>query len=372
MIARPLESEHMTQQPETPASEQLELRQTQLRQWAGAALHENNLRQVSDNNFDFSMVSGDASFRRYFRVAFEGQSFIAVDAPPAHEDSASFVHVDELFLQAGVHVPKIYASDLEKGFMLLEDFGDETYLPTLLKAQAGQDATVSNKLYQEAIDALLLMQKGADKKRLAPYDKKALRREMSLFPEWMCEKFLGVELESGSKKLIDDTFSFLEDSALSQPTVAVHRDYHSRNLLILQSGNGPGVIDFQDALAGPYTYDLVSLLRDCYIVWPQSRIDEWAGYYLQGAVDAGILTDVTQAQFTRDLDLMGLQRHLKVLGIFCRLYLRDNKSGYLADIPLVIQYFLDVSQRYPEMGAFLTWFRSEVLPRAREKFKLEV
>jgi aminoglycoside/choline kinase family phosphotransferase len=362
----------MPQLPKIPASEQFSLRESQLQQWAERALAEGNFIGGDDHAMAFSIVSGDASFRRYFRLAVDGQTFIAVDAPPDHEDSASFIHVDELFLSAGVRVPKIYAVDLDLGFMLLEDFGDETYLPTLLKAQSSQDSTSSNKLYADAIDALVMLQKGADKERLDPYSQKELRREMNLFPEWMCEKFLGIALDAETREFIDSTFEFLEDAALSQPTVAVHRDYHSRNLLVLNSGGGPGVIDFQDAVCGPYTYDLVSLLRDCYIVWPQSRIDDWARYYLESALKSGIVSGTTPTQLARDFDLMGLQRHLKVMGIFCRLCLRDNKSAYLADIPLVIQYFLDVGQRYPEIGAFLTWFRTEVLPRAREKLTLHL
>lgn len=362
----------MPQQPKTPASQQFEMREALLQQWAEHTLVEGNFIAGDGHAMTFSIVSGDASFRRYFRLAKDGQTFIAVDAPPEQEDSARFIQVDELFLNAGVRVPKIYAADLDLGFMLLEDFGDETYLPALVKAQSSQDTAAFNKLYVEAIDSLVFLQKGADKERLGPYSQKELRREMNLFPEWMCEKYLGVTLDAKARELINSTFEFLEEAALSQPTVAVHRDYHSRNLLVLDSAGGPGVIDFQDAVCGPYTYDLVSLLRDCYIAWPQPCIDDWAGYYLESALKAGIVSGTTPAQLARDFDLMGLQRHLKVMGIFCRLYLRDNKSAYLADIPLVIQYFLDVGQRYPEMGAFLTWFRGEVLPRAREKLTLKI
>lgn len=362
----------MPQQPKIPAPEQFAQRQDQLQRWAEHALVAGNLTGSDKHEVAFSIVSGDASFRRYFRLATGGQTFIAVDAPPAHEDSARFIHVDSLFLGAGVRVPKVFARDLDQGFMLLEDFGDETYLPALLKARSSEDSASYDRLYKEAIDALVLLQKGADKERLDPYNREELRREMNLFPEWMCEKFLGITLDATARELINNCFEFLEEAALSQPTVAVHRDYHSRNLLVLDSAGGPGVIDFQDAVCGAYTYDLVSLLRDCYIAWPQPRIDEWAGYYLESALKSGIVTGTTPDQLARDFDLMGLQRHLKVMGIFCRLCLRDNKSAYLADIPLVIQYFLDVGQRYPEMGAFLTWFRAEVLPRAREKLTIDL
>ena len=352
-------------------TEQHDQRQTLLKNWAENWLHERNQNEgkAGSGALEFSMVSGDASFRRYFRLKDDSQSYIAVDAPVDTEDSESFIRVDELFLAAGVRVPVVYASDLQQGFMLLEDFGDETYLPLLLAAQKSEDSQIPQQLYREAITALVALQSGTNKERLDPYNRAELRREMEVFPEWMCEGFLAMTLSSEERSIIDSAFTFLEDAALSQPTVAVHRDYHSRNLLLISAGDGPGIIDFQDAVTGPYTYDLVSLLRDCYIRWPQSQIDDWASDYLSKAVKAGVVSETEPDQFKRDFDLMGLQRHLKVLGVFCRLYLRDNKSGYLADIPLVIQYFLEVSRRYPELGAFLTWFEAEVLPRAQEKLR---
>ncbi len=351
-------------------TERLDERQILLKNWAGGCLREQS-RNDENGEMDFSMVSGDASFRRYFRLKNQSQSYIAVDAPVDTEDSESFIRVDELFLEAGVRVPVVYASDLQQGFMLLEDFGDRTYLPLLVTAQDEQDAKVPQKLYQDAIAALVTLQAGADKERLGSYDGAELRREMEVFPEWMCEQFLEMKLDLTAREIIDNAFSFLEDAALSQPTVAVHKDYHSRNLLVTEAGSSPGIIDFQDALCGPYTYDLVSLLRDCYIRWPQAQIDEWMSQYLRSAVSAGVISQIEPKQLKRDFDLMGLQRHLKVLGVFCRLYLRDNKSGYLADIPLVIQYFLEVSRWYPELGTFLTWFETQVLPRARDKLTFE-
>lgn len=346
-------------------------RQILLKNWAEERLREKSRIEDSHGDTGFSIVSGDASFRRYFRLHSEGQSYIAVDAPVDSEDSESFIRVDELLLEAGVRVPVVYASDLQQGFMLLEDFGNRTYLPLLLAAQNEQDMKTPQMLYQDAITTLVTLQKRADKERLGSYDRSELRREMEVFTEWMCEGFLEVKLDTAARKVIDDAFSFLEDAALSQPTTVVHRDYHSRNLLVTDDGSSPGVIDFQDALCGPYTYDLVSLLRDCYIRWPQTQIDEWASQYLQSAESAGVISQIEPIQFQRDFDLMGLQRHLKVLGVFCRLYLRDNKSGYLADIPLVIQYFLEVSRGYPELGTFLAWFEGQVLPRTRDKLTLE-
>ena len=217
------------------------------------------------------------------------------------------------------------------------------------------------------------LQARVDKKRLDPYDRKTLRREMGLFEEWFCQAFLGMGLSADEQALIANCLTLLEDAALAQATVAVHRDYHSRNLMLVPDRGdhtGPGIIDFQDARNGPYTYDLVSLLRDCYIRWPQAQVEAWGRQYLQRAQAAGIATDVSATQFSRDFDLMGMQRHLKVMGIFSRLCIRDHKSGYLADIPLVIQYFLQVGRRYPELGFFIQWFEDRVLPLAREKLPI--
>lgn len=315
------------------------------------------------------LVSGDASFRRYFRVRSGESHFIAVDAPPEKENSRIFVRICNLFRAAGVTAPKVFSTDYDQGFMLLDDFGDELYLHRLLDLRSSGDGNAINSLYAAAIDSLLDIQARVDKDRLDPYDKKALHREMTLFEEWFCGAFLNLELDDESRQLIADTFEFLEEAALTQPQVAVHRDYHSRNLLILNSAefgedSSPGIIDFQDAVCGPYTYDLVSLLRDAYIRWEPELVDSWALYYLEQAKSSGLIKDIDESQFLRDFDLMGLQRQLKVIGIFARLSIRDNKPRYLADIPLVIQYFLEVSQRYTELRPFTDWFKRSVGPIA--------
>lgn len=340
-------------------------RESQLRDWAVAQLK--TLQFSVDSNSSLHVVSGDASFRRYFRIRTDEKNVIVVDAPPEHEDNKSFVEVDRLLASAGVSVPDVLAVDFENGFMLLEDFGDATYLPYLEQLKTSGDNASIDELYQQAIDSIVVIQSKADKGQLDPYDRKELRREMDLFGEWFCSGFLGYSFTESEQELLSNTLRFLEDSALSQATVVVHRDYHSRNLMLLAESPQPGIIDFQDAVAGPYTYDLVSLLRDCYISWPQEAVERWANYYLQAAQTAGIPVPADTGQFRRDLDLMGLQRHLKVMGIFSRLAIRDKKSRYLADIPLVIHYFMEISSRYSELSTFREWFQQSVLPLAKEQ-----
>ena len=316
-----------------------------------------------------SMVSGDASFRRYFRACWQGRSYIAVDAPPQHENSSAFITVCRMLRATGVKAPEIFASDLNRGFLLLEDFGDRQLLPTLSGLQSDGDIQRAEAIYHSALQTLLLIQRSPEKKRLDLYDRDKLRAEMNLFTEWFCVAFLELELSVPEHSVIDLAMDFLEEAALSQPTVMVHRDFHSRNLMLLDDSAVPalGVIDFQDAVHGPYSYDVVSLLRDCYLRWEPETVIRWALTYWQAARADGLLADVSEAQFLRDFDLMGLQRHLKVMGIFCRLSLRDNKSQYLADIPLVIQYFLEVSRHYPELGDFVEWFNRRALPIANQR-----
>ena len=321
-----------------------------------------------------SMVSGDASFRRYFRASWQGHSYIAVDAPPQHENSSAFIRVCRMLRAAGVRAPEIFASDLERGFLLLEDFGDSQLLPTLSRLQSDDESQRAGAIYQSALQTLLLIQRSPGKERLDPYDRDQLRSEMQLFSDWFCKAFLELELSDSEHAVVDQAMHFLEEAALSQPTVMVHRDFHSRNLMLLDDSAVPalGVIDFQDAVHGPYSYDVVSLLRDCYLRWEPETVNLWALTYWQAARAEGLLADVSEAQFLRDFDLMGLQRHLKVMGIFCRLSLRDNKSRYLADIPLVIQYFLEVSRRYPELGDFVEWFNRRALPVANQRLPKSV
>ena len=317
----------------------------------------------------WSKVSGDASFRRYYRATWQGLSYIAVDAPPQYENSAAFIKVGQILRDAGVNAPEIFASDLHQGFLLLEDFGDKQLLPVLRRLQLEDDTTRAGEIYQTVLQTLLSIQRSPQKKRLGLYSREQLRTEMSLFKEWFCTAFLGLEFSVSEHVVIDQAMNLLEEAALSQPTVMVHRDFHSRNLMLLDDATFPalGVIDFQDAVNGPYSYDVVSLLRDCYLRWEPEIISNWALIYWQAAKEDGLLVDVSDEQFLRDFDLMGLQRHLKVMGIFCRLSLRDKKSQYLADIPLVIQYFLEVSGHYPELGDFVEWFNQRALPVADQR-----
>jgi len=353
-------------------------RKQQLTNWV-----ETQLEQLSlplESGIGLVTVSGDASFRRYFRAQFAEQSFIAVDAPPASENSELFVEIAGYFRAAGVAAPKVFAQNFENGFLLLEDFGDQLYLPRLLHLQEASRSESKqqeiDKLYCEAIQSLIKIQSFVDKEKLSPYSRTKLHDEMQLFEDWFCGKYLGLVLSKQDRSIIADVFTFLEDAALGQIQLAVHRDYHSRNLLLLDSeknfsADGPGVIDFQDAVAGAYSYDLVSLLRDCYIRWSPEQVEKWALYYFDLALKANLLEGASFNQFIRDFDLMGLQRNLKVMGIFSRLCIRDHKPQYLADIPLVIQYFLEVACQYEEMAPFLGWFEANVLPLAKSKLNLE-
>lgn len=355
-----------------------DFREKQLSGWVNDQLK--GLVADYESYIELVSVSGDASFRRYFRAQIGSQSFIAVDAPPENENSELFAEVAGYFRAAGVAAPSLYASDFDRGYMLLEDFGDRLYLPRLLELQ-GEDIAPSaneeaNAMYHAAIHSLIKIQLSVDKNRLAPYDRNKLLGEMGLFEEWFCQQYLNLQLCDSDRAMISNVFNFLADEILNQAQLAVHRDYHSRNLLLLDLERypdhaGPGIIDFQDAMCGAYTYDLVSLLRDCYIRWSPEQIEKWSEYYLIHAHAAGLVEAISPAQFRRDLDLAGLQRNFKVMGIFSRLYIRDNKSQYLADIPVVIRYFLEVAHNYEEMAPFLSWFEANVLSVAKLKLNLD-
>ena len=290
-------------------------------------------------------ASADASFRSYWRGRrADGTSVIVMDAPPGHEDIRPWLDVDARLRQAGLAAPQVLASDPLQGFIAMQDLGNRTYLPEL-------NAASVDMLYADALDALLRMQRDVDAQGLPRYDEPHLVAEMELLPRWFLERHLGAHLDCGAWDVLEAAFRQLVNAALAQPAAFVHRDFHSRNLLVLDA-DGPGIIDFQDAVRGPLTYDLVSLLRDCYIVWPQARVERWALDYRLRLIDAGLLPAATGPQaFLRSFDLMGLQRHLKVLGIFCRLWYRDGKRGYLADLPRVYAYTLGVARRYPELAA---------------------
>jgi N-acetylmuramate 1-kinase len=287
-------------------------------------------------------ASSDASFRRYFRATLPEQSMIVMDAPPDRENLTPFLKVAGLMAAVQVNVPDIYHQNLEEGFLALEDFGSASYQDHLC-------ADTADALYADAMDMLFQLQTQipvADGV-LPFYDEALLQRELQLFSEWFAGERLAIELPEPLWRQVRQT---LIDSALSQPITCVHRDFHSRNLMTV-AHNNPGVIDFQDAVFGPVTYDLVSLLRDCYIAWPEDRVIGWLTRYYERLYDAGIVV-CSLDQFKRWFDLMGMQRHLKAIGIFSRLDLRDGKPGYLKDIPRTLNYVSEQCARYPELHAF--------------------
>tara|TARA_R110001599_G_scaffold353676_1_gene595119 strand:- start:156367 stop:157401 length:1035 start_codon:yes stop_codon:yes gene_type:complete len=288
-------------------------------------------------------ASADASFRRYFRLEdINGQSYIAMDAPPPNEDVKPFIQVADIFGGTGVSVPQILAQESERGFLLLSDLGSTTYLQCL-------DPDNAHKLYIDAINALVQIQLHSQPDVLPEYDRALLLRELMLFPEWYIGKHLGLTLTEKQTATLNKVFDALLANNLAQAQVFVHRDYHSRNLMVLTDGN-PGILDFQDAVYGPITYDLASLLRDAYIQWDEEIVLDWAIRYWERAKRAGLPVNPDIDAFYRDLEYMGLQRHLKVLGIFARLYHRDGKDAYLKDLPLVMEYTRKAAHRYKELA----------------------
>jgi aminoglycoside/choline kinase family phosphotransferase len=285
-------------------------------------------------------ASSDASFRRYFRFHVFGESYIAMDAPPDKEDCGSFIRIGRQFYELGLNVPRIIETDVNQGFLLLSDLGSDVYLAHL------NEKTVE-RLYGDALGALAVLQAGTfvDKAFLPQYDSGLLRNEMELFREWYLGEHLGLKLSGDQQSVLDEIFTILIESALSQPQVWVHRDYHSRNLMVMELNN-PGILDFQDAVLGPVTYDLVSLLRDCYIRWPESRVIDWATGYYRLARQTGIPVGEDEEQFLRWFDFMGVQRHLKACGIFARLNHRDGKKAYLDDIPRTLGYIIEIGRRH--------------------------
>ena len=303
-----------------------------------------HLREWIEENFgriEYSLVpvSGDASFRRYFRFKSDQQQFIAVDSPPEKESNDAFVHVTHLLAAEGLPVPHIHYSTLDFGFFLLEDLGDELLLNIL------NDDNV-DMLYAKALNALTLIQQtSADS--LPLYDEKLLLQEMELFRDWYLVKHLNFDIDQDEHQILDTTFKTLANSALQQPQVFVHRDFHSRNLMDI-NGKYPGIIDYQDAVNGPITYDLVSLLRDCYIKWPDEKVTGLALEFYKNPKSKNILKNIDETTFIKWFDLMGIQRHLKAIGIFSRLNIRDNKPNYLNDIPRTLNYIITIAAKYPE------------------------
>ncbi|MEW6165154.1 MAG: phosphotransferase [Pseudomonadota bacterium] len=310
----------------------------QIQGWL-AALH-------PERNITLAPASADASFRRYFRATFEdGTTGIVMDAPPPNEDVRPWLHVQELFLAAGAHVPEVLAQDQARGFLLLSDLGSTTYLAALSE---GGDA---DALYRAAIDTLIDIQRGSRPAALPAYDRTLLKRELELFPDWYVGKHVPIDFGAAERSALDTVFERILAANLAEPTVFVHRDYHSRNLML--DGDKPGVIDFQDAVCGPVTYDLVSLFKDAYVEWEEERTLDWLARYWEKAKKAGLPVRADFGEFFRDYEWMGVQRHVKVLGIFARLWHRDGKDGYLKDMPLVAKYLRAACARYAELAPLL-------------------
>jgi aminoglycoside/choline kinase family phosphotransferase len=311
-------------------------RKRQLEQWLGSVL--------TEKAFTLSTVSSDASFRRYFRVHLQGETLITMDAPPEQESCTSFVEVSKLFSDCGLHVPQVIAQDMAQGFLLLSDMGNDTYLSQLTKETA-------QPLYGDATNALVKLQLASKPNVLPAYDEALLMREMQLFPEWYLAKHLNVDLDDTQKTVLNKVFAILTQNILSQTQVYVHRDYHSRNLMVCE--DNPGILDFQDAVYGPITYDLVSLLKDAYIGWEEADMMDWVVRYWDTARKDGLSVPSDFSEFYRDFEWMGAQRQIKVLGIFARLSHRDGKDVYLKDMPLVMDYLRRVCGRYLELRPML-------------------
>lgn len=324
----------------------------QLRTWLTATL--------PDQSFELAPASADASFRRYFSATFAdgSPSRIVMDAPPEKEDVRPWLHVAELFRAAGAHVPEVLAQNLERGFLLLSDLGSTTYL-SALQAPEGHEPGVHRAahLYADALGALAAIQVASRPGVLPEYDRALLLRELQLFPEWYIVRHKGVTLSAAETAMLDTAFEKILAVNLAEPQVFVHRDYHSRNLMLLEPSAGrganPGIIDFQDAVYGPITYDLASLFKDAYIRWDEEFVLDLLIRYWETAKTLGLPVREEFADFHRDFEWMGVQRHIKVLGIFARLCHRDGKDGYLADMPLVMDYLRRACKRYRDLGPLL-------------------
>jgi aminoglycoside/choline kinase family phosphotransferase len=309
------------------------------------------------HDFELAPASADASFRRYFRVTRAEGSAVVMDAPPGKEDVGPYLRVAQMLEDAGVHAPHVIARNAEQGFLLLSDLGSTTYLEAL------RDPLRAEPLYRDAIAALIRFQSRGRGHcaALPPYDERLLRNEMRLFPDWLVSRHLGLATDGDFDTTLAGAADLLVANALEQPQVFVHRDYHSRNLMVCDGAN-PGILDFQDAVHGALTYDLVSLLRDCYIAWPQERVLGWVREYRRLAAEAGLDTGTDENQFLRWFDLMGVQRHLKAAGIFARLWHRDGKPGYLRDVPRTLSYVVEACARHEDLDSLGNLVRARVLP----------
>ena len=295
--------------------------------------------ELEFGDFNIQPASADASFRRYFRISKNEQTWVAMDAPPDKEDCEPFIKIATLIEATGVQSPHIFHRNKQQGFLLLSDLDSQAYLDALNNDSA-------NDLYTDAINALIKMQNINDS--LPDYNGELLYTEMSLFSDWYLARHLNIDTDDKQKEIISQSFALLSNNALNQPHTFVHRDYHSRNLMLTKQNN-PGVIDFQDAVYGPITYDLVSLLKDCYIAWPREKVEHWVQYFMQSSP---LCTNIEFETLIKWFDLMGMQRHLKAIGIFARLNYRDGKPDYLNDVPRTLTYVFDVCDRYSELNAF--------------------
>ena len=301
-------------------------------------------RQLPGRIFSLVPVSADASFRRYFRVTLPDATLIVMDAPPAHEDCRPFVHVAGLMAAAGLNVPALIAQDLAQGFLLLSDLGSTTYLAALSDDNA-------DGLFRDATDALIRWQLASREGVLPLYDEAMLRRELDLFPEWFVRRHLGIELDARQRQSLEAVFRLILSNNLAQPKTYVHRDYMPRNLMVTEPN--PGVLDFQDAVYGPITYDVASLFKDAFISWDEQRVLDWTIRYWERAKMAGLPVKSDFGEFYRDVEWMGLQRHLKVLGIFARICHRDGKPAYVKDTPRFLRYVRAVAERYASLSPLL-------------------
>ena len=309
----------------------------QLEQWLA--------REKPEQPFSLVPASADASFRRYFRATFaDGSTMVAMDAPPEHEDCRPFIRIAALLHEAGLNAPQIIAQDLEQGFLLLSDLGTQTYLDVLGEGNA-------DDLFREATDALIKWQLASRPGVLPPYDEALLRRELNLFPDWYVARHLGLDLDEKQRAVLDGAFALILRSNLAQPAVYVHRDYMPRNLMV--STPLPGILDFQDAVYGPISYDVASLFKDAFISWDEERVLDGAIRYWEKARKSGLPVPADFGEFYRDFEWMGLQRHLKVLGIFARIHYRDGKPKYLADTPRFMNYVRKVAERYAALFPLL-------------------
>jgi aminoglycoside/choline kinase family phosphotransferase len=318
----------------------MQIRENALNNWL-----ENIIGHVS---FKITPVAGDASFRKYFRLHLEnGHTKIIMDAPPSRENILPFINIAKLLVSHGIHAPTIYAYDQELGFVLLEDLSDSLLLSQLIVDN-------SDNLAKLAVDTLLQMQT-IDASALPKFDKEFILTELGIFREWFVLAWLNISLTDAEELLLNNVFDWLAEQIIQQPQVFIHRDYHSRNLIVTQVDD-LSVIDFQDAMLGPISYDLVSLLKDCYIQWPEAKLQQWLSYFYNRAQ----IDNISLVDFTRFFELCGIQRHLKVLGVFCRLSLRDNKPDYLHSLPLIFNYLKPCLEKYPELGAFYLFMQTRV------------